>query len=798
MTQGYRFDEHGVRRIVQTVRRVEQGPRTGGVHFPPMVSSGSSQWWRPGYNASGETIPAYSVARIEAGSVIDGVYHHHLEKPSTPLGEYGLTVGLDVAAGGLPGFHVEAGFAIYDDTGPPAVGETWGPKADQWELSKDCPGFICLGVVDADRKIMLAMRDSSGDGRGILFTLYESLADGTAYATVDHYWGVAPKDEDGSGHVLVHDEQHLFRGARTGDKGIAIWDSGAADEASEENPGGVYRVIECTSTAGLIAGTLTGPSTAAVTGYTGAQQDTTAPAPVVSAVDTQNFFNRSIAGDKIVALYDALNDRYVVVNATGKAGWIVFEADAAYGTQTISGLYGYGGTELDLTAPLGVTLVDPLGILAGFDFEESETIRVFAIYDKTNDQYVVVNSEEDGNVSIGIELGADINAGAGPFAATIDGTAIAVTVHDSQGLFPRAKSGAKGRAVWDSEEDQWELAECESQAGAIKFTLTGDMDGSATATVGQYWGTQQDIQGPGSTVTVHDRAAAFTDAETGDGGIAIYDAVADEYVVVAMGGKKILLRVTLAEDRTGGAIDAVISGTESDVQVWDSQALFLRAKNGADGLAAWNNADERWELVECESQAGEIAFALTSDMTGSGSLSASATVTSSWGTQQDNQGPGSSLTVHDPDGLFPRAITGAKGIAVYDAAADEYIVVQCQQEALFLKASLSADMHEGDSTGSVTSLTVASPSPFNLSPDISSATNPYALCGSSGAAVLLVCDGTGGYIIAQIAHVKTKVISDIRYADYKLEYRSRDIQTPRIDPESDWTTLVETEECTPQ
>jgi hypothetical protein len=154
---GYTFDEQGVRRIVAAVRRVEQDPRAlTGKSMP--IASGAPINWLPGYNNAGETIPAYSCVFIGAKTAKNGVEHNALTKPSTTFTNvFGLTVGVDSESGDQVGYHVETGFAAYD-TGTPAVGETWGPKPSQFTLSKNYPGFRCLGIVDATAKIMLAER----------------------------------------------------------------------------------------------------------------------------------------------------------------------------------------------------------------------------------------------------------------------------------------------------------------------------------------------------------------------------------------------------------------------------------------------------------------------------------------------------------------------------------------------------------------------------------------------------------------------------------------------------------------
>ncbi len=153
------FDNDGIRRIVNTVRRVEADPRVVGGGSGVTVSSGSAQKWYRAYNASGETIPAYSCVDVQTGSILDEIYHANAAKPSTTFSRsHALTGGGSPASTERLGICFEEGACKYD-TGTPAVGETWGPKPSQWTLSKNYPGFRCVGILDSTNKIALWERE---------------------------------------------------------------------------------------------------------------------------------------------------------------------------------------------------------------------------------------------------------------------------------------------------------------------------------------------------------------------------------------------------------------------------------------------------------------------------------------------------------------------------------------------------------------------------------------------------------------------------------------------------------------
>lgn len=106
-------------------------------------------------NNSGETIPPHAVMAVTGVEVAEGALVHVVTKPSTTFYRSLLINNITrIKAGkygdGTPG----TALAIYD-SGTPANGETWGPKPGQWSLSKNYPGFIILGVVDASNKVAL-------------------------------------------------------------------------------------------------------------------------------------------------------------------------------------------------------------------------------------------------------------------------------------------------------------------------------------------------------------------------------------------------------------------------------------------------------------------------------------------------------------------------------------------------------------------------------------------------------------------------------------------------------------------
>lgn len=111
-------------------------------------------------NDASETIPPYSVIHEEALEDLGGRQIIVAKKPmTTPLGPYHVTSGREVEYPNKYGMlQIDWYLLVRFDTGTPQPEEVWGPKPGQFPLSKNYPGFKCLGVVDAANKIMLAER----------------------------------------------------------------------------------------------------------------------------------------------------------------------------------------------------------------------------------------------------------------------------------------------------------------------------------------------------------------------------------------------------------------------------------------------------------------------------------------------------------------------------------------------------------------------------------------------------------------------------------------------------------------
>lgn len=101
-------------------------------------------------NNSGETVPAYGCMRVTGVELDEGVLRFVVAKPDTSFNRLYLVNSGSSVASGAPGWGTwlyHADKVLYE-SGTPAFGESWGPKASQWSLAKWRYGFTIQGQND--------------------------------------------------------------------------------------------------------------------------------------------------------------------------------------------------------------------------------------------------------------------------------------------------------------------------------------------------------------------------------------------------------------------------------------------------------------------------------------------------------------------------------------------------------------------------------------------------------------------------------------------------------------------------
>lgn len=371
-------------------------------------------------------------------------------------------------------------------------------------------------------------------------------------------------------------------------------------------------------------------------------------------------------------------------------------------------------------------------------------------------------------------------------------------------------SGLQGDIIW-----------MEQYAWAIEFTLTSAFSGgTATATVDTSWG-----QGsaPGSSVTVHDDQDNYSWAAVGDKGVAWRSEYAAEgtpetpyYKVIEIvpdsggdGGSFapiVFFRLHVDPLPTGGsALARIVLTGDLDgtvITVHDRHVNFLRgmfqAPVGATGFARRHPGSVTdYDIIWMSQFAFGIEAELDSDLHPDGF--ANATVTASWHQGID---PGGTVVVHDDQGLFPQARTGAKLIAwrsehadAANPAAPYYKIVQCQQVALTGRAVLAATMCAAGEIA-ISNFVVTSFSPFDQNLDPGTAFNDFAHKGKSGDSVWLAWDDTQeAYVIIDVTKKEQQVVFDIRLqSNYIQTFESECAVEYCEDPV--WVDKIPVDPCT--
>ena len=252
----------------------------------------------------------------------------------------------------------------------------------------------------------------------------------------------------------------------------------------------------------------------------------------------------------------------------------------------------------------------------------------------------------------------------------------------------------------------------------------------------------------------------------------------------------------------GGSAPAVIltwdgsawvpGNTTIVVDDWYANPGMWQAYAGYKGLALKNACHDRYEIVWMETPARSIEFVLMSALTGGQAL---ASVTNYY---LQGKSPGSSVTVYDSQGNYPRALAGAKGKARWNDRQRRYEIVECNQMAIALACTLAYDMCSGSTTGTIGGHTVLTFPPYGQAPNPLPATarNYYHLAGRGGDWCLVLWDeDIDDWAIAQVAHHEIEVPIKYRYYDGYLQAKHRKIAVMYCEDETDWRNEIRLEEA---
>lgn len=192
----YGFSDRDVQRIAYAVGVVERmrSPRS-----PPNALADRNYSRLRFRNDNATTAPAYAVMRVTGMVAVDAYPVLTCDQPdSTYRWLYFVNGVTDVAANayGWGTWLWHADFALYDAaSGTPAYGETWGPTASSWKLSKWHPGFFVLGgndtgIAGSERTVGVQLPPAEILGKT------DTSVTGGGTATVSVYAGTAGSESD--------------------------------------------------------------------------------------------------------------------------------------------------------------------------------------------------------------------------------------------------------------------------------------------------------------------------------------------------------------------------------------------------------------------------------------------------------------------------------------------------------------------------------------------------------------------------------------------------------------------------
>lgn len=314
----------------------------------------------------------------------------------------------------------------------------------------------------------------------------------------------------------------------------------------------------------------------------------------------------------------------------------------------------------------------------------------------------------------------------------------------------------------------------------------------------------QDIP-PGAMVKITRRAAVWM-IELLDKTLVHFELI-DELSITGTGSGHAKAKIlTWSGSEWVGGEDAV------EIEVYD---WFPGMWNGLSGYRGWaeyrptqytdpgeDEEDEEddvlrtvYEIIWMERPAQLIRFTSTGPMDG-GELP----VGVDWFDWQGRD-PGSSITVHDPDGMFPDVHSGASGLAYYNNKEKRYEVLHADRVAIHAQAVLSENCC--GSTVTFSSFEIKPCGQFVGEPPTAptTAVNPCGHAGQTGATVTLRRISNAmpapAWEVVEISKVVVQAITDLQLDGLNLQYRTTDIYVQRCESgANDWQTWHEgDDEC---
>lgn len=312
----------------------------------------------------------------------------------------------------------------------------------------------------------------------------------------------------------------------------------------------------------------------------------------VMVYDTTDNFRRGLKDAKGLAIWNPVRRQYIIVVCQSKAGTIQGTMKTGLGVSSGSGggITSSGGTSMGSSPGSGTEGSGSTTVIRG----EAEITSYYGTQGDIQDPQGKYDSPE-GRPKI--------------------------IVYDPLGLFKRALTGAKFKAILDVISDRYNLVECQTKAGFVQFTTRaarrertsggecGTLADSWEVEVTRYWGTQQDIQNPcpgGERLLVYDFIGHFPWPSDGGKGLAVLDVEQDKYIVTSCTQRAFMGSGTLPYDfpEDHSYFNAQLSpntpppfdGEIGKVDIYNVHGWAGVAGQSFD--AKWNQTLCRWEMSQ--------------------------------------------------------------------------------------------------------------------------------------------------------------------------------------------------------
>lgn len=367
------------------------------------------------------------------------------------------------------------------------------------------------------------------------------------------------------------------------------------------------------------------------------------------------------------------------------------------------------------------------------------------------------------------------------------------TLHAATGLWP-CKHGKNDWAwvAYDDVSERWEILS--TYEDHWRFELKDDLtDRTAQAYLvlwdGAAWTTQT------LEFTVWDSMNLHPGLKAGHRGFSKYFGDSQKWeILTSVTGRLIRFKLT-TQLSLGGQATAIEIGTGNTYteigdpftikDPWDNpgawrEDIHSTKRSSPGGYRGWciippdaeldGGGDPIREIVWMEQLAEHINFTLVTDMSAG---QAEITIDKYYGQSGADKDPNDvwptgvlTKYVHDPQGLYPRALATCKGKARYNLRDHRYEIVTCDQQITSLKFTLGADMCAASNAVISGANRISWPTFGKMpSPAPTTATNPYGLSGKSGdPARAYFNDSSGEWEVDQVLHVEKTV--GVEFAHY--------------------------------